>query len=137
MKDPPVHVREATALDWDFMRKTWRETFRTGSPAVRGADPAFFADEMMRLFAAIMPGAEARIACDPLDEESPLGFVCYHGSLLYYVYVDQAVRREGIAAKLLDGLPIKRYSFTTEQGIRRLKPATRGWLFCPRFTFSP
>jgi len=133
---PPVRVREANALDWDFMRKSWRETYRTGGPAVRGADKAHYADEMMRLFATIMPGAAARIACDPEDDDVRIGFAAFSGPVLYYAYVDQDFRRMGIAAKLLDGVAIKAYSFSTEQGVRRLKPSVRGWLFKPRFTYG-
>ena len=129
-------IRDANALDWDFMRKSWRETFRTGGAAVHGANKEHYADEMRRLFAAIMPGASARIACDPEDDDVRIGFAAWAGPVLYYVYVDQSFRRMKIAADLLDGVPIKRYSFTTDQGVRRLKPSVRGWAFAPRFTFG-
>ncbi len=134
---PPVTVREGDALDWPYMRKAWRETFRTHGAAVQGADKAHYYDEMMRLFSAIMPTARSRVACDPGDDDVRLAFAVFAGPMLYYVYVEQDFRREGVAAKLLDGLDIKRYCFSTDQGIKRLRPTTRGWLFCPRFTFVP
>jgi hypothetical protein len=140
--NPPVRVRDANADDWSFMRDAWRETYRTGGAAVRGASKMHYAEEMMRLFAAIMPGASARVACHPEDDDVRIGFVAYSGPVLYYVYVDGGsdkrpnFRREGIAARLLDGLSITMYCFTTDQGVRRLKPADRGWLFAPRFTFG-
>jgi GNAT superfamily N-acetyltransferase len=118
------------------MRRSWRETFRTGGAAVHGADRQHYAEEMMRLFAAIMPGATARIACDPEDDDVRIAFAAFSGPVLYYVYVEQSFRRHGIAPKLLDGVAIKRYSFSTDQGVRRIKPVERGWLFAPRFTFG-
>lgn len=133
---PPVTVREGNVSDWDYMRKAWRQTFRSG-PAVQGADETHYFAEMRRLFAAIMPSANARVACDPKDDDVRIAFAVFSGPMLYYVYVEQAFRRHGVAAKLLDGLEIKQYCFSTDHCVRRLRPAERGWLFCPRFTFAP
>ncbi len=136
MKSPPVKIREADADDWDFMRKAWRATFLYGGQAVQGASKQLYFDEMTRLFAAIVPTARARIACDPKDDGSQVGFACYMGTVLLYVYVDQDFRHEGIAPRMLEGLPIKHFSFKTNQGIRRLKPAEHGLVFKPCFTFG-
>ena len=136
MKSPPVNVREAVESDWDFMRKAWRATFLLGGPAVQGASKQHYFDEMTRLFAAIVPTAGARIACDPEDDSNQIGFACYTGTVLHYVYVEQNFRREGVVPKMLDGLPIKHFSFKTNQGVRRLKPAEHGLLYKPCFTFG-
>lgn len=137
---PPVRIREATEADWDFMRKAWRDTFQYGSLAVDGADKTHYFDEMTRLFAAIVPTALARVACDPVDEDTRIGFACYTKTVLHYVYVlktkDIDFRREGIAPLLLNGLPINAYSFSTLQFVKRIKPRDRGWQFRPRFTYS-
>ncbi len=136
MNSPPAKVRDAEDYDWPFMRKAWSETFLSGSPAVQGADRQLYFDEMTRLFAAIVPTARARIACDPEDDRNQLGFACYTGTILYFVYVLQDFRRNGLVPMMLEGLPIKHYSFKTAQGVRRLKPHDRALVFKPCFTFG-
>ncbi len=133
---PPVVIRDATLSDWDFIRKAWRATFLIGGPAVHGAEKQHYFDEMTRVFAAICPTASARIACDPADEDNDLAFVVYSGPVIYFIYVLQEFRRNGIVPLLLDGLNVARYAFKTIQGERRLKPATRGWQYAPRFTYG-
>ncbi len=131
---PPVNVRPAESLeDWEFIRKAWFATYMD-SPAVRGADREHYGAEMTRLFAAIMPAAQARMGCDPEDDDNRLAFAVFSGDELRFVYVMQDFRRMGIVPVLLDGLGIKRYTFNTIQGSRRLSPHDRGWKFCPRFT---
>lgn len=103
---------------------------------MQGADKNHYEHEMNRVFAAIVPTATARIACDPSDDDTRLAFVVYTGNLLHYAYVEQNMRRFGLVPSLLDGVPIKRYNFTTMQGFRRLKPPTRGWLYQPCFTYG-
>ena len=133
----PVNIREAEGVeDLAFVRKAWRETFQYGSLAVDGADKAHYFDEMTRLFAAILPGASARIACDPADDDNRVGFACWTDDVLHYVYVMRDFRGHGLAPALLEGLPIKAYSFTTLQCVKRLKPLVRGWAFRPRFTYG-
>ncbi len=136
MNGPRVNVRDAVQSDWDFMRKAWRATFLLGGQAVQGANKQHYHDEMSRLFAAIVPSASARIACDPEDDDNPLGFACYEGQTLYYVYVIQDFRRLGIVPRLLEGLPLKSFSFKTIQCEKRLKPLERGWTYKPRFTYA-
>ncbi len=132
---PPVAIRPAEGLDdWDFIRKAWRATYLLGGPAVQGADRDHYFAEMTRLFAAIMPTAQARMGCDPEDPDNRLAFAVYSGDELRFVYVLQDFRRMGIVPALLENLEIKRFTFNTIQGARRLKPRDRGWLYTPRFT---
>ncbi len=131
---PPVTIRPAADIaDWDFIRKAWFATY-LDSPAVRGADRDHYGAEMTRLFAAIVPTAQARMAVDPEDDDNRLAFVVYHGDAVWFIYVLQDFRRMGIVPALIDGLEIKRYNQTTIQGSRRLRPHDRGWKFTPRFT---
>ena len=134
---PPVKIRDADGLDdLAFIRKAWRETFQYGSLAVDGADKPHYFDEMTRLFAAILPTASARIACDPFDDDNRIGFACWTDDVLHFVYVMRDFRGHGLAPSLLEDLPIKAYSFTTLQCVKRLKPRERGWAFKPRFTYG-
>jgi hypothetical protein len=91
---------------------------------------------MARVFAALMPHASGRVALADDDEFDRLGFAIYSGPTLYFVYVAEKLRGEGIVPEMLEGLSIERYAFTTYMGERRLKPADRGWRFCPRFTLG-
>lgn len=136
MTPSPVKIRDADENDWPFMRKAWRETFQYGSLAVDGADKEHYFAEMTRLFAAIVPHASARIACDATDDDVRVGFACWTGDTLHYVYVQRDFRGARIVPDLLDSLPIKAYSFTTLQCVKRLKPLVRGWAFKPRFTYG-
>jgi GNAT superfamily N-acetyltransferase len=131
-----VKIRDADESDWNYMRKAWRETFQYGSLAVDGADKSHYFDEMTRLFAAIVPTASARIACDPTDDDVRVGFACWTGDVLHYIYVQRDFRGHALAPAMLEGLPIKAYSFTTLQFVKRLKPLLRGWAFKPRFTYG-
>lgn len=139
---PPIRVRDVDAADWDFVRRAWRDTFRLGGPAVQGSDKAHYHSEMDRLFAAIVPTAEARIACHPTDDDVRLGFVCYSGSTLLYAYVcgDRSkgldFRGHGIVPAMLHAIPITAFAFATNLGVKRLKPLERGWKYLPRFTFG-
>jgi hypothetical protein len=133
---PPVKIRAAEAGDWDFMRKAWRATFLIGGPAVQGADKQLYFDEMTKVFAAILPTAQATIACDPEDDANQLGFACYTSTTLHFVYVLQDFRRNGIVPMLLGGLSLRHYSFKTSQGVRRMKPRDHGLVFKPCFTFG-
>ncbi len=132
----PVKIRGAVEGDMNFMRKAWRETFQYGSLAVDGADKTHYFDEMTRLFAAIVPHASARVACDATDDDVRVGFACWTDHVLHYVYVQRDFRGHGLVAALLEDLPIKAYSFTTLQFVKRIKPLNRGWAFRPRFTYG-
>lgn len=133
---PPVCVRDAQVTDWPFIRKAWRATFFQVGQVVQGAHKSHYFEEMTRLFSAIMPTASARVACDPSDKDTNLGFVVFEDQTLHYAYVEKDFRGEGIVSAMLEGVPIKRYSFRTIMGDRRMKPSARGWVYTPRFTFS-
>ncbi len=131
--NPFVSIRDATEADWPFIRESWTATFHS-APAVQGANDKAYKDEMARVFAAILPTASGRIASNPEDELHRLAFAVYEGPVLYFAYVVQDFRREGLVPLLLEGLGIDRFMFRTLQGERRLKPKDRGWQFHPRFT---
>ncbi len=137
MTSAPVKVRPAVSVeDWDFIRKAWRATYLLGGPAVQNADRDHYFAEMTRLFSAIMPTAQARMGCDPKDDDNRIAFAVYESDALWFVYVLQDFRRMAIVPGLLDGLEIKRYNQTTIQGVRRLRPTLRGWKYTPRLALG-
>ena len=116
------------------MKSGWRGTFRTAGVGVEGADAEHYHREIQRIFDRILPRATVKIACDPKDPDNLVGFAVFTGTELHYVYVKQDFRKLGAVRDLLAGLDIRSYTFKTLPGERRLRPATRGWAFTPRFT---
>ena len=101
-------------------------------------------DELRRLQSCWIPrgiGSEIfarptiRIACDEKDPDTILGFVVFSGDELHYVFVEKKIRRTGVAATLLGGLQIRRYTFKTAPFMTRIRPHERGWKYTPRWTF--
>jgi hypothetical protein len=132
----PFVVREARPSDVPFIENAWRSTMLANCPAVFGADPPHFAREMKRLVSMLLAQATTRVACAPQDEETLVGFACATGDELHYVYVSGMFRGVGLVPYMLEGLPIRRYTFSTRHCERRLRPRERKWLYCPRFTLG-
>lgn len=129
----PVVIRAAVVDDFPFVTKAWRATMQYAHGSL-GADPDHFLEEMRRVFAKILPNATVRIACDAKDSDNLVGFAILTDDELHYTYVAADYRRAGVVPDLLKGLTIKRYTFITPQGERRLKPRERGWKYTPRYT---
>jgi hypothetical protein len=130
-----IRVRDARADDMPFITNAWRATALAHAEGVRGSDPGHWHKESGRLFERLLPAAKLRVACDAVEDESTLvGFACVTADELNYVYVAGPFRKMGVVPMLLEGLDVARYMFRTEQGLRRLRPRERGWLYTPRFT---
>jgi len=123
-----LRVREGRETDKAFVMDAWRRSFED-APAVRGADRVHFRSEMERTIGRLFRTATVRVACDPADEDTIVGFAVFTGPELHYVYVKQAFRKMGIARQLLEGLGIKAYTFRSNHA----RPV-QGWQFTPRFT---
>lgn len=132
---PTIHDADGEE-DWQFIKRAWRATYLTGGLAVQGSDREHYFAEMGRLFAAVMPTARARIACDPADRDNRLGFVVYEGDAAWFVYVLQDFRRMGIVPALVDGLGLTSYRLSTIQGVRRLRPRDHGLTFKPSLVIA-
>lgn len=132
----PFLIRDWVAADDHFVKSGWRGTFRTAGVGVEGADAEHYHREIQRIFDRILPRATVKIACDPKDPDNLVGFAVFTGTELHYVYVKQDFRKLGAVRDLLAGLDIRSYTFKTLPGERRLRPASRGWVFTPRFTIT-
>lgn len=133
----PVRIREMRPADEAFVVDTWRRSFSDESDLCK-LDPEAY----RKLYAKLINrytherGAVVRIACDPEDEDTLIGWAATHGPELHYVYVrggSNSMRGLGVVPALLEGLELKTYTFRTSAGERRLKPRERGWTFAPRF----
>jgi hypothetical protein len=134
MSSNPFRIRDAVEADSAFVKSAWRGTFRTAGHGVEDADPEHYHREMQRIFDRLLPSATVRVACDPDDADSLIGFIAATGDELHYAYVKQDFRKLGVVPAMLEGLDIRRFTFKTQPGERRMRPKTRGWLFTPRFT---
>lgn len=138
MGDLPIRVREMREADEAFITDTWRRSFSDESDLHR-IDADVYARFMRQLIGRRIHerGALVRVACDPADEDTIVGFAATTGPELHYVYVrggkDTSMRGLGIVPAMLEGLTIRTYTFRTQAGDRRLKPRERGWTFAPRF----
>jgi GNAT superfamily N-acetyltransferase len=130
---PPVTIRAMRENDLGYIVDTWRQGLAAESYLCR-----FDRDVYFRLMArhikalSAEPGAHVRVACDPTDEDTIVGYAVLTGDELHYVYVRQTLWKQGIARLLLDGLVVKTHSFRTTVGERRIRPLERGWSYAPR-----
>ncbi len=60
--------------------------------------------------------------------------MAYTGDELHYAYVAQDFRQKGLVPFMLDGVAIRRFTFATEPGMRRIRPSKLGWIYTPRWT---
>lgn len=132
--DLPFLIRTAKDSDRAFIENAWRSSMLDSSPQVQGADPGAYHAEMTRLFYRLWPTATFRVACDMVAPDVLVGFVCFTGPELHYAYVSSKFRKLGLVPAMLAGLDIKRFTFKTLPGERRLKPRERTWVFTPKFT---
>lgn len=135
MSGVPFRVRPAHSEDdFEFVESAWRATFRSNGAGVMGADITHYNEEMLRIFKAILPRATTLLACEDTDDNNLGGFVCFSGDELHYAYVKVDFRKAGLVPLMLEGVKIRRYTFDTQVGFKRLKPNDRGWIYTPRWT---
>ncbi len=108
----PALVRLAEPSDVPLVSESWLEAYRNDSPwAHRLTDRVFFAHHQP-VVAALLSRSCALVACDPEDPRVVYGAVVWEpateeGPALHWVYVRKALRRLGVARRLLaeTGLP--------------------------------
>lgn len=123
-----LRIRLAKPDDFAFIIDAWRRSYE-GSPAVRGAEREHYRIEMTRAIRRLCDRAEVRVACDPQDEDTVVGFAAFTGDELHYAYTKKDFRGIGVAKQLLEGVPIAAYTFQSNNA----RPP-QGWAFRPRFT---
>jgi GNAT superfamily N-acetyltransferase len=124
-------IRAARESDMGFVVDTWRQSFRDESYLFKFNRDLYFRLMGMHV-GGLMKTGEIRVACNPADEDTIIGFAAHTGRELHYVYVREALRKHGVARALIESLPIATYSFSTGAFMRRIKPVERGWIFKPR-----
>jgi GNAT superfamily N-acetyltransferase len=125
-----LRIRPAKEDDLAFVIDAWRRSYEN-SPAVRGADREHYRVEMTRTIRRLLDTAECRVACDPSDPDTIVGFAAFHGPELHYAYTKQDFRGMGVQKQLLEGQHIDAYTFLSNNA----RPP-KGWRFKPRFTID-
>jgi RimJ/RimL family protein N-acetyltransferase len=128
-----LRIRIAKDSDQAFIIDAWKRSFE-GAPAVRGADREHYRQEMTRAIRRLLDRATVRVACDPKDEDTIVGFCAFTSpdpdhAELHYVYVKRDFRGIGVMRELTSGVPITAYTFKTPDF-----HAPASWRFTPRFT---
>lgn len=129
-----LRIRIAKEADLPFIVHSWKCSYEN-APAVRGADRNHYRNEMERTVRRLCSRATVRIACDPTDEDTIVGFCAFSqpaanaSAELHYIYVKKDFRGMGYARDLLKGVPVTSYTFITPN----VRPRA-GWAFTPRFT---
>jgi GNAT superfamily N-acetyltransferase len=125
-----LRIRLAKPDDMAFVIDAWRRSYED-APAVRGAEREWYRIEMTRAIRRLCDKAEVRVACDPEDEDTMVGFVAFTGDELHYAYTKKDFRGMGVSRQLLEGVPITAYTFRSNNA----RPP-QGWRYTPRFTID-
>lgn len=142
-----IHIRDGEQSDWNLVRKTWLRTYsrsawarsftapaewNTGKTA-----PAYWTGHH-ELIDRLLYGGSLIVATWPEDIWSVIGWCCWHGDTLHYVYVHQDYRRENVARRLLEhaGFGRKPHAIYSHRsrGASRL-PIPAHWTFDPYAAF--
>lgn len=121
MSDLPYRIRDVRDSDRAFVVDAWLNSYRVRLMA-----------KVEREIRNCARSARIKIACDRNDDDVLHGFAALDSDALHYAYVKEALRGEGIARALLEPESIGSYTFRTDAGISRLRPAERGWQYRPR-----
>jgi hypothetical protein len=122
-----------------------------GTPAVQGADREHYRGEMIRMVDRVLDRATVRVACDPADPDTIVGWVAFTDGVLHWGFIKEAFREDCSLADLLEGVKIDAYMFkgrTLQRALvgvdgcdqkvdgdgRVAWVAPKGWKFTPRFT---
>ncbi len=132
LASPPYAIRNLRDDDHGYILDTWRKGF-AGSSGLYRFDRELYHRVLSRYVRQVLraPGVHVRIACDPANVTTILGFCVTTHETVQYVYVRNSLLRLGIARALLSGLPVVTYATRTKEWEDRFKPADRGWAYAP------
>lgn len=98
-------IRPASASDLAYVHATWLRSYWARPLMVAGREVSRAVGKRHhgeRLL-AILPELDIRIAHLPDDQDAILGWAASSGMALYYAYVRDGARRQGIARRLVEG----------------------------------
>jgi hypothetical protein len=143
-------IRLGRPSDMAFVIDSWTKSYE-GGPPYRGCSFEHYRTDMTKAIRRICDKAELRVAYDPKDDDHLVGYACFTGRELHYLYVKKDFRAEVTPEHLLRDAQIDSFTFggrhiqdaldgfrgahyeTDPEGKRHWKPPS-GWRFTPRIT---
>jgi len=115
----PCLIRPAEPSDTGLVAHSWVESYYRGSRDVRCVKVSHYRQPMFRRVERVLASSSTLVACEPDDRDHLLGWVCWRGPTLHYVYVTQLRRSSGLMAALLDAADregqLETYSHRTDR----------------------
>lgn len=116
----PIAMRHPHKEDIPFIFNSWLHSYRH-SLHVKNISNTVFYSEHHKVLERLFKRCEAKIACDPTDQNQIYGYIVYEritGVLVvHYVYVKQPYRKLGLCKQLLSAAgrnPGEAFAYTHE-----------------------
>lgn len=98
----PIQVRELRDEDWGLIKHSWKKSlFNQKNSALRGWRWMDFDHAMETVLWESKTRAKFWVACDPDDEDTIFGWICYDPHAIHYLFVKTAFRRAYVASRLV------------------------------------
>lgn len=122
-----IQIRDASEEDLPLIYSTWLLGLYHGCDWFNRIDKKVFFDNYKKIVEQRVKHSNVKLAVLKEDNDVILGYVCYRGNVLDWVFVKKAWRKMGIA-KMLVPADIAACTHLTKVG-RSLKP--KNWIFNP------
>lgn len=122
-----IQIRDAKPEDLPLIYSTWLLGLYHGCDWFSRIKKESFFRNYKVVIERLIPKCEVKVACLADDEDVILGYVCYRGENLDWIFVKKAWRKMGIARMLLPK-GITNCTHLTKVG-RSIKP--KEWTFDP------
>lgn len=123
MDELKIVVRPGTPHDAAFVSTTWADQMRFGNEFIHEVPEEFYYPWFQRKIGLVLkhPDTDLVVACDESNPTWIAGFAVFDPTSIYWVYVRDAYRKQGIASLL-----VKDRSF---QNVKALIVTTRSGRF--------
>lgn len=122
-----IQIRNAVKEDLPLIYSTWMLGLYHGCDWFNKIEKKAFFDNYKKVVEKRVTDSDIKVAVLTEDPDVILGYVCYRGNVLDWIFVKKAWRKMGIA-KMLTPKDIKICTHLTKVG-RSLKP--KDWIFNP------
>jgi hypothetical protein len=100
MGELEIKIRPVRDSDTAFITNSWKESYRW-SPDARWVPNGPYFHEINKRVPELMKRGQVLVACNPVDDDHILGWICTEGETLHYVYVKTPMRGAGYALALI------------------------------------
>lgn len=99
-----MQLRAATVNDRAFIFSTFLKGVRFGMDLYSEIDEKVFFEQYPKVVETLLSRSEISVMCLAEDPDVILGYAVRQGSVLHWTFVKKAWRKQGIAAKLCEGV---------------------------------